>query len=403
MSLIPTYYDFVKKVRPMLVEMAEADATELRKSSPKIETILSVDEYESRFPALVKQMDDEKFAEHANNYGMTIHELKKTLASLNPQFKTEMLNLYSTVNFEFHSLVNFALSGKKTFHFSDNLSDHLVNTEINVKAGIIFLPFPSCLFTFTSRSAINALYNMQGDLTDLSSISTKIDYSAPVSVFLSTHPAGNNLPGEKLLIVAWHAKAPSTSYFMVKRELYLGEDWTLEQALCTDWETLTPDDLGVSMQSNADGSEIVELTDDKFYTDGLVFFRMVLNAILYLSSDSAETIAVKSSQAEIVEKASRIESASKRRKALQALGRFSELDFNEVGSTVGTIIIQKDKAIESGKPALGSKPNVRFMVRGHWRQQPFGQNGQERKLTWIRPYFKGPDLAVLINKPYQVK
>jgi hypothetical protein len=43
------------------------------------------------------------------------------------------------------------------------------------------------------------------------------------------------------------------------------------------------------------------------------------------------------------------------------------------------------------------------MVRGHWRRQPHGQENLERKLIWIRPYYKGPDLAAVINKPYLVK
>lgn len=43
------------------------------------------------------------------------------------------------------------------------------------------------------------------------------------------------------------------------------------------------------------------------------------------------------------------------------------------------------------------------MVRGHWRQQPHGPGGRERKLLWIRPHYKGPDLAAVINKPYLVK
>jgi|SRR5262245_21395450 len=32
-------------------------------------------------------------------------------------------------------------------------------------------------------------------------------------------------------------------------------------------------------------------------------------------------------------------------------------------------------------------------VRGHWRQQPFGPGRLERRLIWIRPYQKGPDMA----------
>ena len=30
---------------------------------------------------------------------------------------------------------------------------------------------------------------------------------------------------------AWHARLPDTSYLALKRELYLGDNWTLEQAL----------------------------------------------------------------------------------------------------------------------------------------------------------------------------
>jgi hypothetical protein len=43
------------------------------------------------------------------------------------------------------------------------------------------------------------------------------------------------------------------------------------------------------------------------------------------------------------------------------------------------------------------------MVRGHWRRQSHGPESQDRKLIWIRPYYKGPDLAATINKPYLVK
>ena len=32
-------------------------------------------------------------------------------------------------------------------------------------------------------------------------------------------------------------------------------------------------------------------------------------------------------------------------------------------------------------------------VRGHWRQQPYGPGRTERRLQWIRPYQKGPDMA----------
>lgn len=40
----------------------------------------------------------------------------------------------------------------------------------------------------------------------------------------------------------------------------------------------------------------------------------------------------------------------------------------------------------------------RWMVRGHWRQQPCGPRNENRKLRWIDPYVKGPE-----DKPLDVR
>jgi len=56
----------------------------------------------------------------------------------------------------------------------------------------------------------------------------------------------------------------------------------------------------------------------------------------------------------------------------------------------------------------GSKPESRgghvewsrrWMVRGHWRNQPYGPGRTERRLTWIDPYVKGPDDKPLDTRP----
>lgn len=403
MTLSPTYYDFVRKLRPYVVDLAEQDASDLLAGSEPLTTIHSVDDYSSRFAQCIEQVDNGILVYAAQQTGTSIEQLKPHLAEILPQARVQFASLYGTVNHEYHSLVNFALAGKKTFHFSDNLSEHLANTEINLKAGLVELPFPTCLFTFTSRAVINAMHNIRGDAGRWSANTNGLDYSAPISAFLTMHPAGANLPGRKLLMVAWHARPPTKSYLMLKRELYLGEDWTLEQALRTDWEKLTPDDLGIAMHVNVDNGTIGDQDDDTFYTDGLAFYRIILNAVLYLSSDQAELVAKKSPHAEIDAKAKGMVSESKRRKTLQTAGRYSELDYEEVGSSVGAIVIQQGTTENATLGVGGSKPIVRFMVRGHWRQQAHGPGKQERKLIWIRPHNKGPDLATLINKPYLVK
>ena len=83
----------------------------------------------------------------------------------------------------------------------------------------------------------------------------------------------------------------------------------------------------------------------------------------------------------------------------------SELDYQEVGKSVGAIVIQQGES-ETISPSIGiggTKPLVRFMVRGHWRHQAHGAGNQDRKLIRIKPHYKGPDLATLINKPYLVR
>lgn len=403
MALPPTYYDFMRKLRPALVETGELDAADLLSRSNPPHAIHSVDDYDSRFLQYVERLNAEILGYGADHPGVSVEDMSPFLSSASPQAKASLASLYGTVKLDYHSVVNFALAGKKTFHFSDNLAEHLANTEINLKAALIQLPFTTCLFTFTSRAVINAMHNIRGDAGRWAMNVAGLDYSAPVSVFLTLYPAGANLPGRKLLIYASHARLPDSAYLALKRELYLGDNWTLEQALRTDWETLTPTDLGIGMSVNLNDEAIAHQDDDTFYTDGLAFYRIVLNAVLYLSSDAAELTAKESPHREIEDKAKGIASLQKRRKLLQTKGRHTALDYQEVGASVGPIVIRKGE-VDGHETGKGSgKPLVRFMVRGHWRRQPHGQENQDRKLIWIRPHYKGPDLAATINKPYLVK
>lgn len=403
MILPPTYYDFVRKLRPFVAEFAEQDAQELLAQPLPPEAIHSVDDYDSRFELCIEQADEELLERIARMRGVPVEHVRPEFDKVRLQARSQFASLYSTVNHEYHSLVNFALAGKKTFYFSDNLAEHLANTEINLVSSLIQLPFPTCLFTFTSRSVVNAIHNIRGDVGRWDMNSAGLDYSAPVSAFLTIHPAGAGLPGRKLLICAWHARLPESSYLMLKRELYLGEGWSLEQSLRTDWETLTPENLGIGLSVNVNDGTIAHQDDDRFYTDGLTFYRIILNALLYLSSDQAELTAKASPRKEIEDRASGITSRPKRRKLLQTTNRYSTLDYQEVGTSVDPIVIQKCATEGSGFGNFSGKPLVRFIVRGHWRRQSHGPENQERKLVWIRPYYKGPDLAATINKPYLVK
>jgi hypothetical protein len=54
MALPPTCYDFVRKLRPALVEKGEQDAADLLRSPNPPQAIHSVDDYDSRFSQYIE-------------------------------------------------------------------------------------------------------------------------------------------------------------------------------------------------------------------------------------------------------------------------------------------------------------------------------------------------------------
>ena len=42
----------------------------------------------------------------------------------------------------------------------------------------------------------------------------------------------------------------------------------------------------------------------------------------------------------------------------------------------------------------------RFMVRGHWRRAALQWTDQ--RMRWIQPYWKGPDMATIIERAYKL-
>ncbi|MCP1674512.1 hypothetical protein J2T57_001614 [Natronocella acetinitrilica] len=402
MSLPPTYYEFLQRVRPAVVTFAEQDAAELAGQAEPPEVIKSIDDYPSRFSACCDALIEEVLENAATQQGVDKETLRPhiEMARKHDPMLGQML---LSANYEYHAYLNFALSGKKTFYVSDNLSEHLANTEVNMRAELIQVPYPSFQMVFTSPAAIDALHNLQGREGRRAMHFRELDYSAPVTAELTMLPGTADLPGRSLMILAWHARPPSKGYMMAKRQIYLPDDWTLEQSLRTEWDKIgrTAPHGGYSLD---DELNVEPYTDDSlFYTDGLLFFRMVMNTLLYLSSEEAELTPRRAQRQALEEKAAAATSGRKKRLYRKEASRHTALDYSEIGASVSPIVIERGAASGDGKRASGSAPTTRFMVRGHWRNQAHGAGRADRKLIWIRPYMKGPDVAEVVNKPYLVR
>jgi hypothetical protein len=57
---------------------------------------------------------------------------------------------------------------------------------------------------------------------------------------------------------------------------------------------------------------------------------------------------------------------------------------------------QKLEQVVSGRRILH-----RFMVRGHWRRA--AAKWTDQRMRWIEPYWKGPDIAAVVERAYRLK
>lgn len=72
----------------------------------------------------------------------------------------------------------------------------------------------------------------------------------------------------------------------------------------------------------------------------------------------------------------------------------------EVPSDVRVIYLRRPEAV--GAPKHGETPvewSHRWVVSGHWRNQPCGHGRSDRRLTWVSPYVKGPEDKPLVVRP----
>src|SRR5262249_38977419 len=64
-------------------------------------------------------------------------------------------------------------------------------------------------------------------------------------------------------------------------------------------------------------------------------------------------------------------------------------------------ISQVRRLREMERSSSGQALMARFMVRGHWRRA--NPSWVNQRVRWIEPYWKGPDMATIIEREYKLK
>ena len=116
--------------------------------------------------------------------------------------------------------------------------------------------------------------------------------------------------------------------------------------------------------------------------------QLVLNAILYSTSASVR---------------SEPRSAAKKRRKKKAGPRtdrgYSSESVYHLPGFIDITDLRKLQRAERGPS--GAQLMHRFMVRGHWRRP--NPSWKDQRTRWIKPYWKGPDMAATIERAYRLK
>lgn len=389
-----TYYDVIVAKRPSLLAHLRSDIEEMARrgfegaaDGPVLDDYPGLQNHFTEVLTGVRRRMDER---HLAMIGrpVTDEEFANALAIDEATGRLKIGTLG-----EYLSTLNFEKAGKKVFSFSDQLIARLADTALDAPAEYLRLPFFSCMFFIRSRVAIDALYRIGG---------RPPPSSAPLSIFLCELPFHGM---RKIMIQVFHGDDGALHNF-VKRELLINPKWTIERSLRTDWTNLNVQHPDWNAGDGPSIGDVIGHTEDEavFYEDGLHFFRIVVNAILYLASTDPDLSLRASPVAAMQAQAKATLNGYKRHALEQELERYSKLDGAVVGENLPPIIAGRPHSHgPSGSPGLDAHYDRRFLVRGHWRNQAHGEEMKLRKLIWIQPYWKGPEMAEMVNKPYEVR
>jgi hypothetical protein len=283
---------------------------------------------------------------------------------LSPDHAAEEANL---LGFWVELALNHELHLRKTFWLGDGLSTLLDETTADASADLLRLPFASFALVFTDRPFLGMVERLIAAEHDTPINGQRL---RAVTVYIADAP-GQRSEGERTIRVTLAIDA-------------IGADWPylLSRVLPLD-PGKNVSDLVEAHLPEAEGSQ------DPTHRSGRLarVLRVVLNAVFYATSAGVEHVPKKSQQPP--QKA-----GSSKKAALQTS--------DEVYHLPGFIDLELARRVESLERAPGGRALLhRFMVRGHWRRAAPGWADQ--RVRWVAPYWKGPDMAAVIERAYRLR
>lgn len=410
-----TYFDAVKMIRPYLLPSILKSTSDIRARGVPY-PVASDDVFGEEFSACLHRAAEVVIRDFARHFRIPLGEIfrggKVDYDPMPPRLAQKLQDAIevtmSAVNLEYFHIANFELCGRNVFRFSDTLVRELSRTNSNVRCEFVHLPYRSCMFVSQSPIAINALHAyLRGDglPEDPEERQPGVVYEVPLTVFISELDSpGIAHPVLSILMVQGRE---SGIIGFAKRALLLDPAWNVERALLTDWDAIRGPEAaenmvpGAGSYSTDSGMEAIS-ESELHHADRLFLLRLIVNMALYVTSTDPDLLPGEGARLEKsrYDKLSATEKA--RRRKLQAAS--SELAYTEAGARIRPVVIDNDPG--QAQPGAGSARGpvkVRFSVRSHWRNQRVGPGRNQVRRLWVREHERGPELADLVNRHYEVR
>ena len=284
----------------------------------------------------------------------------------------------------FHYAVNYLLHHRKTFWVDPPLAWALARTRLDLPGELLRLPFSCCALVFNDATTLELaerLYKLDPDRRGTAPLRV-------VTVYLmeSSEIRGG---GRGLQTVICLDDLQGGWPYVLGRDLRIEDDADLDAILASHFP-----DVDTGTLDPVFGSEPLKQ-----------LLHLAINAVLYATSAGIEIQPIES-RVKALRAGMKKVKRTRRRQIQREIARFlNEATGEDVFFLPGKIDIKQVERLQAAEriqdEESGRTLATRFMVRGHWRRP--AANWKEQRPIWIEPYWKGPDLATVIERDYRLR
>ena len=266
----------------------------------------------------------------------------------------------------FHLYSYYSGSGR-TYEVTDGIAEMLLNTKLNIDRSIVQSPFKEIIIKVPS--GLLNVHNHDTGPHDLECIYVNFNEEPDGTKAIKCMAVGrsnNDDPYDDAIF-----------YFRVDLE-----------------PGLVIDSMKKSIAEWRQEPNFNEITSEKDVEVFPRFFQFTLNVLLYLTSHDCDIRKFQSEYPGLEAKLKGLKNPAKIRKLQKRMDKITKYPYYVIGSNIQ--ISKEEQMLYSAIKGSG-KHSVRYPVGGHWRMQPFGPKLANRRAMWIKPHFRGPELAELIK------